>query len=90
MGNTVAILRDGSTLKIGDEVTSTFKGCAGYTFIVCEINPYEHCESHTRVVVHLKGDESRKILGFKKEGHPLNGPDGIDANWFKKVAHEPK
>lgn len=80
-----AILRDGAELNIGDEVETKFPGCRGYTFIVCEINPYEDCESKTRVVVHLKGDPSRKILGFKKDGYHLNGPDGIDTNWFKKI-----
>jgi len=79
-----AKLRDGSEISIGDEVTSTFKGCKGYTFIVCEINPWEFCWSKAMVVVHLKEDPTRKILGFQKEGHDL-GPPGIDASWFTKV-----
>ena len=86
----VATLRDGSILEIGDEVETSFKGCAGYLFIVCEINPYDLCESKAMVVVHLKGDPSRKILGFKKEGYIFNGPDGLDANLFRKVQQQLK
>jgi len=90
MSKNTAILRDGSVLEIGDEVVTKFPGCDGYTFVVCEINHYEHCESKARVVVHLKDDPSRKILGFKKENYHLNGPDGIDANWFVKVQQQLK
>ena len=83
-----ATLRDGTVLNLEDEVTTTYPGCKGYTFIICEINPWEFCWSKAMVVVHLKEDPSRKILGFKKEGMDL-GPDGIDASWFKKVIAKP-
>lgn len=79
-----AKLRDGTELEIGDEVETKFPGCKGHTFIVCEINPYDCCESGTLVVVHLKGDPERKILGLKKHGHE-HWPDGIDACWFSKI-----
>ena len=82
-----AIQRDGTKLFIGDEVVvkpGFHKNCEGRTFVVCEINPYPHCESGTMVVVHLKGSPERKIVGFKKEWHDL-GPDGLDANWFFKI-----
>lgn len=80
-----AILRDGSVLEIGDEVTTNYhKKCIGLTFIVCEINPYPYCESGTLVVAHLKDDPERRIEGLKVEGRDF-GPPGIDANWFCKV-----
>jgi len=79
-----AILRDGSRLNLGDEVITNYhESCIGKTFIVCNIIPHAHCESGTLVTVHLKGDEQRKMLGFKKEG--MDFSDGIDANWFKKI-----
>lgn len=81
----VAILRDGSELKIGDEITTNLsKKCEGEIFVVCEINPWPICESGFLVVVYLKSDPERKILGFKKEGVDL-GPDGIDSNYFVRV-----
>lgn len=79
-----ATLRDGTVLNLGDEVTTDYRGCKGYTFIVCEINPYEYCESKTMVVAHLKDSPQRRIRS------PFAGrdgrPDGLDANWFKKVS----
>lgn len=83
---TQAILRDGTILAIGDEVETDYHpSCLGRIFVVYEINPWELCESGSMVVVHLQGHPERKILGFKKEGLHLLGPDGIDANWFKKI-----
>ena len=79
-----AKLRDGSELIIGDEVTTHFAGCKGYVFVVCEINPYEFCESKSMVVAHLKGYPER-VIKSKFAGD--NGrPNGLDANWFKKVS----
>jgi len=80
-----AKLREGTELNIGDEVETNYHHtCEGRIFVVCEINPWPQCESGAMVVVHLQGHPDRKILGFKKEGLDL-GPDGIDANWFKKI-----
>lgn len=80
-----ATLRDGTTLKINDEVECTaYPQCAGQTFIICEITPWPHCESGFMVVAFLKGDPERKIKGFQKEGIDL-GPAGIDSNHFVKV-----
>ena len=78
-------LRDGTILNMGDEVeTDAYPQCKGQTFVICEMNPWPGgCESGVMVVAHLKGDESRKLKGFKKEGADL-GPEGLDANWFKK------
>jgi len=81
-----ATLRDGTTLEIGDEVETNFhKSCMGKIFIVCEIHPYDTCESKSMVVVHLKGEPGRRLEGFKKEGHVSDRPLGIDTNWFKKI-----
>lgn len=78
-----AILRDGTVLEIGDEVTTNYhKTCIGQIFIVEAITPYRWCESKTMVLVHLKGDPARKIVGLQKEGID-NHPPGLDANWFK-------
>lgn len=80
-----AIKRDGTELNIGDEVevVGYHKSCNGNTFIVCEITAYQFCESGFMVVVHLKGEPDRKLLGFKKEGHVFQ--DGLDANYFRKI-----
>lgn len=81
----MAVLRDGTELHVGEEVTTDiYSKCVGQVFVVEEINPYEYCESGTMIIVHLKSDPERKMLGFKKEGWVKPGPDGIDANWFKK------
>lgn len=79
-------LRDGTTLTMGDEVSTDFHPtCSGLIFVICEMNPFPgQCESGFMIVVHLKGEPDRKILGFKKEGMDL-GPDGIDGNWFRKI-----
>jgi hypothetical protein len=65
-----AIKRDGSELNIGDEVEviGYHKNCNDQTFMV---------------VVHLKGEPDRKLLGFKKKGFVFQ--DGLDSNYFKKV-----
>lgn len=78
-----AILRDGTELDIGDEVTTNFRGCKGHEFVICEINPYDTCESGFMVVAHLKGSPERKIKSpfAGKDGRP----EGMDANWFKKI-----
>jgi hypothetical protein len=80
------LLRSGEILRMGDEVTTSWHdNCDGNVFIVCEITPYEYCDSGYMVVAHLKGDPERKIRGFQKEGFVKPGPDGLDANWFKKI-----
>lgn len=81
----VAILRDGSTLEIDDEVTTEWHHtCIGTVFVVESITAHPgYCESGFLVVVHMKDDPTRKILGLKKEGKEF--PDGIDANHFKKI-----
>ncbi len=79
-----AVQRDGAELFIGDEVEvkpGLYKACEGQTFIVCEINPYEGCESGFRIVVHLKEAPERRLIGMKKA---RVGPEGIDCNWFIK------
>lgn len=78
----IATLRDGTTLEVGDTVTTNYKGCKGYEFTICEINPYATCESGFMVVVHLKGDPTRVIKSpfAGKDGRP----SGIDSNWFVK------
>jgi hypothetical protein len=74
---TEAILRDGSKLVIGDEVTTNWhRDCEGQVFVVCEINHKEACESKAMVLAHLKGHPDRILKGI---GH------GLDANWFKKI-----
>ena len=83
-----AKLRDGSFIEIGDEVQTDFhKSCIGLTFVVEQISSHETCESGYLVVVALKEDRSKKILGFKKEGMIFK--DGIDANHFRKIAADP-
>lgn len=82
----VAILRDGTEIKIGDAVTTHFRGCEGYEFVICGIHPYDTCESKFMVEAHLKGEPERKI---KSKFAGRDGrPPGIDANWFKLVPHE--
>jgi hypothetical protein len=78
-------LEDGTILKMGDEVeTDLYPQCAGHTFIICQMTPWEHCASKVMVLAHLKGNPERKLVGFKKEGRDL-GPEGIDAGHFKLV-----
>ena len=78
-----AVLRNFDTLEVGDDVTTEFRGCSGYEFTICEIHPYETCESKAMVVVHLKGYPERVI---KSPFAGKNGrPEGVDANWFKKI-----
>lgn len=79
----IAKKRDGSTLEIGDEVTTNWRGCEGYIFVICEIHPYEDCYSKFFVVAHLKGEPERKIKSkfAGKDGRP----DGMDAQWFNKI-----
>lgn len=81
----VAILRDGSTLEVDDEVTTDFyPQSIDIIFVIESITSHAgYCESGFLVVVHMKDDPARKILGLKKEGREF--PDGIDANHFKKV-----
>lgn len=67
--------------NLEDEVTTDFPGCKGYVFVVEKITIHPS-ESGYMVVVALKDDRKRKILGLKKEG--LTFVDGIDANWFTK------
>lgn len=78
-----ATKRDGTILKIGDEVTTKWRGCEGFVFIISEINPYDSCESGSMVVAHLKGEPERVIKSkfAGKDGRP----PGLDANWFEKV-----
>lgn len=80
---TEVMTRDGEVLKMGDEVTTDWhEKCVGQTFVICEMNAWSTCESGVLVVAHLKGDPSRRIEGFKKEGIDL-GPSGIDANHYR-------
>jgi hypothetical protein len=75
--------RDGTRLGLGDEViTDLHAACQGETFIIEQITPHPYCESKTHVLVHLKGNPERKILGFSKPGLFDEDPPGIDANWF--------
>ena len=82
----IAKTRDGNELSIGDEVEviGYHHTCEGKTFVICEITPYDNCESGAMVLVHLKGEPDRKIVGFQKEGYEFNHPPGLDANYFKK------
>ena len=83
-----AKLRDGTILRIGDDVTSNYRGCVGHEFTICQINPYESCESGFMVVAHLKGSPDRPIKSpfAGKDGRP----EGIDTNWFKPITNESK
>lgn len=82
----IAKLRDGTEIKICDEVTTIFKGCVGHTFVVCEINPYQHCESKFMVAAHLKGFPDRVIKSpfAGKDGRP----NGMDSNWYSLLKKE--
>ncbi|HNU15328.1 MAG TPA: hypothetical protein PKI55_12815 [Chitinophagaceae bacterium] len=81
-----AVKRDGSVIQVGDDVRCLlYKKLLQEEFVVESIteNP-GGCESGFMVVVHLKSDPSKKIVGYKKEGR--NFIDGIDANWFEKIS----
>lgn len=76
----------GDTLRPGDEVTTLYHHqCVGQVFVIEEMNAYPCCASGVIVLVHLKGEPDRKLTGFKKEGYVQLKPEGIDANWFRKV-----
>lgn len=83
-----AVTREGVEINVGDTVLTNFRGCKGYEFTVCEIHPYEHCESKYFVVLHLKGSPERIIKSpFEgKDGRPA----GFDTNWVTKVEDESK
>ncbi len=79
----VAKLRDGTELTVGMDVTTNYRGCKGHEFTICEIHPYQHCESGFFVVLHLKGDPARRIKSpfAGKDGRP----DGFDCNWVTPI-----
>lgn len=82
-------LRNGEILTLGDEVTTAFhKTCEGKIFVVCEMNPYGHCESGMLIVAHLKDHPERRMEGFARDGYQFQEPAGIDANHFKRVEVE--
>lgn len=81
-----ATLRNGITLKIGDEVTTNiYPKCVGQVFVIEEMNEYAACDSGVIILAHLKDDPERKLRGFQKEGYVQLKPEGLDANWFEKV-----
>lgn len=80
MSVTIAIQRDGTMLRLNEEVTikpGLNSHYRGLTFIIIEMTPFGECESGTLCKVQVKGDESKVVKGTTG--------NGIDANWFKKV-----
>jgi len=70
--------RDGIVISLGDEVETNWSPkCDGVIFVVCEITPYDICESKFMLNVHVKGSPDRKL----KASSPL----GFDTNHFKKI-----
>ncbi len=84
-----AIKSDGSVIRIGDEVEAKtqsgyFRKCEGVVFVVERIQDLlGYCKTGYLVLVHVKDQPDRKLLGFKKEGREF--PDGLDADWFVKI-----
>jgi hypothetical protein len=84
-----AIKSDGSVIRIGDEVEAKtpsgyFRKCEGVVFVVESIQDLlGYCKTGYLVLVHVKDQPDRKLLGFKKEGREF--PDGLDADWFVKI-----
>lgn len=72
-----AVLRDGATLSLGDEVETSYNKCEGYIFVISDIKEDDNCESGFMVKAHLKGDPERPIK--------TKNDDGMDANWFKRI-----
>ncbi len=73
-----AYLRNADFIEEGDEVLTDFHHtCAGVTFVVEKITPYDVCESGFLVLVHVKDNIERKMAGHTGMG--------LDTNWFKKI-----
>lgn len=84
-----AIKSDGSMIRVGDEVEAKtafgyYRKCEGVVFVVESIQDLlGYCKTGYLVLVHVKDQPDRKLLGFKKEGREF--PDGLDADWFVKI-----
>lgn len=88
-----AVKSDGTELCIGDQVHACriyedgrrlwfHYSCRDVIFIVESIVKYKYCSCGYLVVVHMKEDPSRKILGCKRSDE---NAVGISADWFVRV-----
>lgn len=84
-----AIRSDGSVIRVGDDVEAKtsfgyYNKCEGVVFVIERIQHLPgYCKTGYLVLVHVKDQPDRKLLGFKKEGREF--PDGLDADWFMKI-----
>lgn len=73
-----ATLRNGDVIDLNEEVTCHFNSkMEGHRFIIFEMTYVENAESKVACKAHLKGFPERVIKTIT--------PEGLDANWFKKI-----
>lgn len=75
---TIATLRNGDILRLGDFVSTDFHPkCEGKVFVIFEMTEVPNSESGVLCNVHLKGDKEKVLK--------TSSGKGLDANWFQPV-----